>query len=179
MSDTKRVVIFRSKTGFTQRYARWIAEDLHCDAIPLEKFTPQGLKEYDIVIFGGGIYASRINGIKFIKDNLSQLTGKKIIVFATGAAAPIPEEIERIKKGNIPGGEDIAFFYFQSGLNYEKMQSGDRLLMGGLKFYLKSRWNKSDTDKGALAAIQSSYDYADRMNIKPLVDYANTVSIVK
>jgi flavodoxin len=179
MSDTKRVVVYKSKTGFTEEHARWIAEDLHCGAISLEKFNPSGLNGYDEIIFGGGIYAGRINGINFIKDNLSQLAGKRIIVFATGATPSIPEELERLKRDNIPDGADIAFFYFQSGLNYEKMHSGDRLLMGVFKIFLKTKKDKSNTEQGALNAIQNSYNYTDRKNIQPLVDYVNAISISK
>lgn len=52
-----------------------------------------------------------MDGIKFIKNNISFFAGKKIIVFATGATAPIPEEVERFEKDNIPQRMDIAFFY--------------------------------------------------------------------
>jgi menaquinone-dependent protoporphyrinogen IX oxidase len=95
MEDTKKVVVYKSKTGFTEKYAHWIADDLHCDAISLEKFSISDIARYDIVIFGGGIHAGKINGIKFINNNLPLLAGKRILVFATGATAPIPEEIER------------------------------------------------------------------------------------
>lgn len=33
------LIIYKSKTGFTKRYATWIAEELHADLIPFEKKT--------------------------------------------------------------------------------------------------------------------------------------------
>jgi hypothetical protein len=39
--------------------------------VSLEKFSIEKMAQYDIVIFGGGIHAGRINGIKFIKNNIS------------------------------------------------------------------------------------------------------------
>lgn len=43
------------------------------------------LATYDTVIYGGGLYASGINGVKLITKNLDKLKNKKVIVFATGA----------------------------------------------------------------------------------------------
>lgn len=171
MDGKKIIVIYKSKTGFTEKYAHWIADDLQCDIVSLEKSIITGMAQYDIVIFGGGIHAGKIKGIKLFKNNISFIKDKKIIVFATGATAPIPEEIERFEKDNIPQGMDITFFYFQSGINYERMQGSDRLLMGVLKTVLKVKKNKSDTEQGTLDAIQNSYDYSNHSQIEPLCNY--------
>lgn len=175
MDNKKTLVVFKSKTGFTEKYARWIADELHCEAVSADKFNALKLAQYDVVIFGGGIHAGRINGIKLIKNNLLLLAGKKVIIFATGATAPIPEENERFRKDNVPGDMDIAFFYFQSGMNYAKMNGSDKLLMGVLKAALKVKKNKSDVEKGAMDAIQNSYDYSSRDQIEPLVNYAKNL----
>ena len=90
MNDAKSIVVYKSKTGFTEKYAQWIADDLHCDAVCLEKFSISEVARYDALIFGGGIHAGKINGIRFIRNNLPLFAGKKMIVFATGATAPIP-----------------------------------------------------------------------------------------
>lgn len=179
MDDLKKIVVYKSKTGFTEKYARWIADDLHCDTVCLEKSSILEMAQYDVVIFGGGIHAGRMNGIKFIKDNLSSLAGKRIIVFATGATPPLPEEVERFRKDNIPWGTDTAFFYFQSGMNYARMHGTDRLLMEALKTVLKVKKNKSDIEQGTLGAIQNSYDYSSRSQIEPLIEYVNAIRVSK
>lgn len=171
----KRLIVYKSKTGFTEKYAHWIAEELHCDAVRLEKIRPSQMSRYDVVIFGGGIHAGTINGIGFIKNNLSAMANKKVIVFATGATPPIPSEIERFRKTNIPGEKDIAFFYFQSGMNYAKMYKADRLLMGIFKAFLKLKKKKSDVEKGTADAIRNSYDYSDRNDIAPLIHYVDAI----
>ena len=175
----KRLIVYKSKTGFTEKYAHWIAEELHCDAVRLEKIRPSQMSRYDVVIFGGGIHAGIINGIGFVKKNLSAMANKKVIVFATGATPAIPSEIERFKKTNIPGGDGIAFFYFQSGMNYAKMQKRDKLLMGMFKAFLKLKKNKSDVEKGTADAIRNSYDYSHRDAIAPLIHYVNAIEGTK
>jgi menaquinone-dependent protoporphyrinogen IX oxidase len=175
MTKMKKVVVYKSKTGFTQKYAYWIAEDLHCEVINLEKFSISEADQYDIIIFGGGIHAGRINGIKFIQNNLSLLSNKKLIVFATGATPPIDKEVERFRQNNIPNTIDIAFFYFQSGMNYTRMGGTDKLLMGMLKAVLNAKKNKSDVEQGTIDAIQNSYDYSSQSQIEPLISYINAI----
>ncbi len=144
---------------------------MRCDAISLDKFSIDRAAQYDVVIFGGGIHAGRVNGIKFIKNNMPLLAEKTVVVFATGATAPIPEEIEKFETDNIPDEMKIKFFYFQSGMNYSRIHGTDRLLMGVLKTVLTVKKNKSDVEKGTLDAIQESYDYSDRSQIEPLTRY--------
>ncbi len=175
MTNMKRLIVYKSKTGFTEKFAHWIAEELHCDAVRLEKIRPSQMSRYDVVIFGGGIHAGTINGIGFIKKNLSAMANKKVIVFATGATPALPSEIERFRKTNIPGEKDIAFFYFQSGMNYARMHRADRLLMGMFKAFLKLKMNKSDVEMGAADAIRNSYDYSNRDVIAPLIRYVNSI----
>lgn len=104
------------------------------------------------------------------------MNAKKIIVFATGATPAIPEEIERFKRTNIPDGEDIHFFYFQSGMNYAKMHATDKMIMGIFKAFLKIKKSKSDVEKGAADAIKNSYDFSNRDQIAPLINYVNSIS---
>lgn len=172
----KVIVIYKSNTGFTEKYAYWIAEELNCPAVSLEKISLSEAARYEIVVFGGGIHAGTVNGIRFIKKNLSSFYNKKIIVFATGATPPIPEEIERFRNTNIPANVDIAFFYFQSGMNYANMRGTDKVLMGLLKTVLKLKKNKSDVEQGTEDAIQNSYDYSDRIQIEPLINFVHTMN---
>jgi hypothetical protein len=50
-------------------------------------------------------------------------------------------------------------------MNYIKMHSADKFLMGALKTVLKIKKNKSDIEQGTLDAIQTSYDYSSRSQI--------------
>ena len=77
----KTVVIHKSKTGFVKKYAEWIAEELSADIFEASKVTSDMLTAYEIVIYGGGLYAVGINGVKLIKQNLDELKNKKVIVF--------------------------------------------------------------------------------------------------
>lgn len=67
MADIKKIVVYKSRTGFTEKYAHWIAEDLHCDAVSLEKISASQMSRYDVIIFGGGIHAGRSMGYGLLR----------------------------------------------------------------------------------------------------------------
>ena len=66
----RTVVIYKSKTGFTKKYAKWISEELSSDIFDISKVTANMLTAYDTVIYGGGLYAMGISGVKLITKNL-------------------------------------------------------------------------------------------------------------
>lgn len=49
----KTIVIFNSQTGFTRRYAEWIAEATGADFMELSLAKQKDLTAYEAVIFGG------------------------------------------------------------------------------------------------------------------------------
>ena len=73
----KGIVIYKSKYGSTKKYAEWISERTGFDCVESGKINAKQLADYDTVIFGGGIYASGIAGISFLKKNIVALNGKK------------------------------------------------------------------------------------------------------
>ena len=91
----KTIVIYRSKTGFTRKYAQWITEALSADIFDISKVNDNMLSDYDTIIYGGSLYAAGITGVKYIKQNLAKLKDKKVIVFATGASLCICQQLFR------------------------------------------------------------------------------------
>ena len=84
----KIVVIFESKYGSTRRYAQWIAEALSCPLFERRKFYPKDFEHYDVIIYGGGLYAGGVSGIQLITKNWNFLADKTIILFTCGIADP-------------------------------------------------------------------------------------------
>ena len=170
----KTIVTYKSKTGFSKKYAQWIAEELKCEMVSYEKASTASLQYYDCVIYGGGIYAGKIGGLKKIKDLLVNKTNIKLIVFATGATPIAAEEvINTIWKGNFTEDElkIIPHFYMQSGLNYEKMGFFDRLLMKVFSKMLSKKEDKGPVEEGTQLAIASSHDISSKKYIEPLIQY--------
>ena len=55
-----RVIIYKSKTGHTERYARMLSKELH---IPCYSYKDAKVSENDEIIFLSYIYASKIMGL--------------------------------------------------------------------------------------------------------------------
>ena len=170
----KTVVIYQSKTGFTKKYAEWIAEDLSADIFDVSKVSANMLTVYDTVIYGGSLYAVGITGVKFITQNLHKLKDKKVIVFATGASPAREETIEEVKNKNFTPEEQkqIHFFYFRGGFDYSKLNLFDKFLMTLLKWKIKKKKELTPDEKGMLAIYNKPVDYTRKENIKEMITYA-------
>lgn len=148
-------VIYKSKTGFTKKYAQWIAKELSADIYNHRDMNNIIFKDYDIVVFGGSLYAVGIEGIKIIKKHFNLLKEKLIIVFAVGASPYREETVEEIKHNNFTEEqkEKIQFFYLRGGFNYHQLPLIDKFLMTLLRLKLKRKKNLTVDEKGMLNAI--------------------------
>lgn len=172
----KTVVIYKSKTGFTKKYAQWIAEELSADIFELAKVSADIFTDYDTVIFGGGLYAVGINGLKQIISNFDRLKGKKIIVFATGASPSREEVINEVRNKNFTSEQQkqIKFFYLRGGFDYSKLKLIDRFLMTLFKRKLKKTKKLTSDERGMLAAYDIPVDFTRKKNIDELISYVNS-----
>ncbi len=178
----KEIVIYNSKTGFTKQYASWIAKELECEAISNQEITRESLKPYQTIIYGGGITAGQIGGFKKFKNIMLDQTDKQLIVFATGATPMEQKEnIKGIVAANFTEEEKtrISFYYFQSGINYENMNFGGRMVLRMLAFMLEKKKNKTKDEIGMIQALRDSNDCSNRSHIVPLVEKVRSESIEK
>ncbi|MGE5328043.1 MAG: flavodoxin domain-containing protein [Deltaproteobacteria bacterium] len=174
----KAVVIYKSKTGFTKKYAEWIAEDLSADIFEGSKITADMLSDYDSVIYGGGLYAAGINGVKLITQNLDKLKDKKIVVFATGASPSNQKVISDIANKNFTPEEQkiIKFFYLRGGFDYNKLKFPYKAAMTLMKWTIKSKKEseRTDDESGMLEAYDKPVDFTDKKYIDEIISYINS-----
>lgn len=165
----KTIVVYKSKYGYTKKYAQWLAESLGCDI--KENASLADVMRYDTIIYGGGIYAGRINGAKLITKNLEKLSGKMLALFAIGSSVGRPEELEAFWKQAL--GEkvrlNVPHFYLRGGFDYGRLGSVDRLMMNMLKKMLLKKDTLTEDDKGLLAAYETPVDFTDRENLEELL----------
>lgn len=169
----KTIVVYRSKSGFVKNYAQWIAEELKADIYEASKITPDRLTAYDTVIFGGGLYAAGINGIKLITGNMDKLKDKKIAIFFTGATPPREDVIPEIRDKNFTAEQQkyIKLFYLRGGFDYQKLTFTDKIVMLLMKGMLKSKKNLTPDERGMLSAFEKPVDFTRKKNIDELITY--------
>ena len=93
----KTVVVYKSISGFTKKYAEWIAEELEADLSRLKKIDMDTLLKYDIIIYGGCLHAVGISGVNMIKNNLDKLRDRNIIIFTTGASPSKQDIVSKVR----------------------------------------------------------------------------------
>ena len=168
------LVTYKSKTGFTKKYAEIVAKEVGCEAVDFKKTSAKQMSEYDVVVFGSRLHAGMIDGLKKAKEMFAKSGAKKLVVFVTGATPnEAAEEIETVWKNNLTAEEleSIPHFYMQSGLCYEKMSFGDKSMMKMVSTVMSKQKDLSSKDQRFLQAIQSSYDISSEEYAKPLIAY--------
>ena len=137
----KAIVVYSSKTGFVKKYAEWIAKELSIRAVRTEDINVKDLMDHDTIIFGGGLYAGGINGIKLVKKSLDKFDNKKIAMFIAGASPGRKHEIDEVWDKNFSKEEQnrMGLFYLRGGFDYEKLGMKDKMLMTLLKKKLQSK----------------------------------------
>ena len=94
------IILYQSKYGATKRYADWLSEETGFKCIETKKADINEIVEYDTIVLGGGIYASGIAGLSFLKKNIKKLRDKKIVVFCCGASPFEEDAFQQIKEHN-------------------------------------------------------------------------------
>lgn len=176
----KTLIIYKSKTGFTKKYAQWLSESLSADIVEFSNVTKESYVNYELIIFGGGLYVLGINGLKKILKDFTYYKNKRLIVFATGATPNREETTNEIRNVNFTPGQqqDIKFFYLRGGFDFSKLGIIDKLLMILLKIKLKMKKEskRSPDEKGMLAAYEQVSDFSKQKYIEEVVDYIKTIT---
>lgn len=170
----KTILIYKSQTGFTRRYAEWIARETGCDLMNFRQIKPAVLKGYDLVVFGSRLHAGTLDGLKkMLKIHRASGAGQ-LVLFATGAAPITAQDtIQQIWKQNLSAEQlnSIPHFYMQAGLNYDGMGFVDRTMMKLLSAMLRSKKQRTEADEALARMIEKSFDASDPKYILPLVEY--------
>ncbi len=168
----KTAVIYHSQTGFTKRYAEWIAEAAGADCLELSEAKKKSMDSYEAIVFGGWACAGGISKLSWFKGQIDQWPDKKLIVFCVGGSPIENPEIEPTLKRNFSESEwkKVHVFYCPGGFHYEKMSAPSKFMMKMFIKALKSKKNKTEEDEKMIKMISSSYDISDRKYIEPILE---------
>jgi len=173
---SKGIILYQSKYGATKKYAHWLAEETGFDCLETDRAKTSQLQQYDTIILGGGIYASGILGLSFLKKNIEQLKDKKIAVFCVGASPYAQEAFQQICSHNFKGGlSGIRCFYCRGAWDLSAMSFRDRTLCTMLqKAVAKKEPSAYEPWEAALMeAFEQRCDWTDRQYLKPILAYIN------
>ncbi len=169
----KGIILYKSRYGAAKRYAGWLSEETGFSCIETAKARITEVKAYDIIILGGGIYASGIAGLSFLKKHIDVLHGKKILVFCVGASPYEEKAFQEMKSRNMKDNlADIPLFYCRGAWDMEAMNVIDRNLC---KMLQKAVAKKASSEyevweQALMAAGDKPCDWTDKKYIQPLLN---------
>ena len=170
----KTAVAYTSKYGSTKQYAQWLAEEIDADLYDMRRTSVERLDEYDIVIYGGGIYASGILGLGKIKKHWKQWSGKQIILFAVGASIKSDDLIKEIRTRDFADTDrEIPFFFCRGDYDFSRLKTGDKILMRLFKKMNENMEKKGtpapDWEDGMKHVVLGSFQGVDRAYLSELL----------
>ena len=149
-----RVIIYKSKTGHTERYAKMLSEELN---IPCYSYKDAKVDKNDEVIFLSYIYASKIMGLSKILKKY-----KVKVVIAVGALAYSKDYLNTLKDAN---NIKLPFFYLRGGIDYSKLNFFFR------KFLPVIGKDIAKDDKELLNLFKKGGDFVNKDNLKEVLNY--------
>lgn len=166
------IILYQSRYGATEKYADWLKEETGYDCMETKKAKLSSVQKYDVIVLGGGVYASGIAGLHFLKKNISGLSDKKIAVFAVGASPYDEKAVLQIKELHFKDGlSAVPLFYCRGAWDEEKMTFGDRTLCSILKKAV-AKQNPEEYEpwqKALMCAAGKKCDWTDRKYLEPLL----------
>ncbi|MDO5442351.1 MAG: flavodoxin domain-containing protein [Bacteroidia bacterium] len=167
------IVVYRTKSGFTQQYAGWIAEELECECVPYGSVDTDTLLKYRRVVVGGYVRYEMLDSAKEIGKLMKGLPDA--VLFIVGAT-PMTDRIStgfmmRKTYRQSPYFKFVPHFYFQGGINMDKLDKKERFLLRLMSGIIMSCPFINKKMKEVAKRMLNSADFSNRENICALVEY--------
>lgn len=171
---SKGIILYQSKYGATKKYAQWLVEATGFDCIETPKANIKKVQEYDTIILGGGVYASGILGLSFLKKNIDGLSGKKIAVFCVAASPYDEKAYNQMRELHFKDKlKEIPTFHCRGAWNFDNMGFADKTLCKMLQKAVAKQdpstyepWQKALVEAGT-----QKCDWTDKKYLDELLEY--------
>lgn len=171
---SKGIVLYKSKYGATKQYATWLAEMTGFDLVEISKANIHDIETYNTIILCGGVYASSIAGLSFLKKHAKTLHGKKIVILAVGATPYEEHVLDTIREHNLKHEiKDLPLFYAHGVFDENKMSFRDRTLIKMLRKSLKKKDPNTYTtlEQTIMSVNQQKANNIQKEYLAPLIAY--------
>ena len=166
-------VVYKSKYGETRTYAKWIADKLHADIFEADNISFQSLNNYQVIIFAGSLYASKLTVYKSFKRLYKKLIkNKKIYCVIVGIGNPEHKELyeDAINKNfQSKEKENITFYYLRGAIDFTKLKIHHALMMLMNRKILATKNIQTEDDKIFLENYGKKLDYLSKNSINDIV----------
>ncbi len=169
----KGIILYASRYGATRRYADWLAEETGFARVETRSAGIEEVRQCDTVVLGGGVYASGIEGIAFLRKHIGALRGKRVIVFCVGASPYDEAAFRQLVARNLKDSlADLPCFYCRGSLNMDRMGFFDRNLCRMLRKAVakKPPEERTPLEQALMEAGDRPRDWTDRSFLAPILE---------
>ncbi len=172
----KTLIIYTSQTGFTKKYAEWLAQKTGGDMLELKEAQKKDdafFAGYEAIVYGGWVMAASVVKVKWFLNKAASWKDKKLAIYCVGGSPNDNPDVEVMldKLLDQEQREYIKAFYCQGGFNYERMNAPSRLAMKMFVSALKKKKDPTEEEKIMTQMVATSYDISDEKYLEPIVDY--------
>lgn len=184
MSTQKVVILYGSNYGFTERYARWIAEDLSAfenpptvELSPIMEATDELIESANVLIVGASYLGGFLTGAPTLRKRKDAMLSVPHRIFYTvcfNGLSVYPREyldhrVLKSYKEEVAGGQPA--FHFRGGLDLSQMTRTHKTVLAGVKTAYKLKPKQNEYDKQMIESYENGGgDYTNREDTKPLVE---------
>ncbi|HIZ46650.1 MAG TPA: hypothetical protein IAA19_06480 [Candidatus Olsenella pullistercoris] len=175
-------VVYCSQTGFTEKYARWLAESLGTKAVPFAGRASAGVADAGTIVFLSWFHAGGLKGARWLRDLMDERPECRYVVVGVGAY-PMPSEewprsetdaaLERaFPSERYPR---LARFYCQGGFDFDRLCALDKLAMRAF-FRMQAKEARTDPRVAfALDAMREGFDGTRREHLRPVLEHLRSM----
>ena len=171
---SKGIILYQSKYGATKKYAEWLVEKTGYDCVETKCVKGVELQKYDVIVLGGGVYASGIAGLHFLKKNINSILDKKVAVFAVGASPYDEKAIMQIREIHFKDElRKVPLFYCRGAWDEERMSFRDRTLCKMLQKAV-AKQNPEEYEpwqKALMCAVGQKCDWTNKKYLEPILKF--------
>ncbi|NHM13560.1 hypothetical protein [Xiamenia xianingshaonis] len=172
-------IVYCSQTGFTEKYARWLAEDLGWEAVAYADRGSVDVAALDVLVFCSWFHAASIKGAAWAKQAMAQHPDVHAVVLATGATPPpdsgwsSEDEIEQAFCRTFPEEEcpNLPHFYCHGGFDFDRLGAIDKVAM---RLFFRMLGKNAEHDPKAremLDIMREGFDGTSRECLKPVLEH--------
>lgn len=156
------LVVYASRYGSTEEYARAFAEKYDLEVVPFKQLS--SLEDYDTVFHFGALFASGTYGLKEIVKRLDPNGSQRLIIVTVGLSDPEVEkntdDIRKHIEDLLPPAilEQTQIYHLRGRINYQELSPLHRFMMRMV--YLKAKRTPSEEQTAEIKDMTASYGLA-------------------
>ncbi len=173
----RTLVIYESLTGSTQKYAEDIARAVSGEVIPLRRFKPKMIPQYDVIVFGGWVRGGRIQGLDKFLTHWDQMEGKDVIIFSSGMSIPTKQGRLDLISANLLDLYHVRYYELRGNFDYDKLNFINRMMMDRSLQMIENDPEASVDQKYLLTVRDNPISYYDQERVDRIIEVINGISL--